>query len=162
MEGQESGSASSLAREGLLGASLTTGAHVSLRQSPQVLARAGNPPEQETASPASAATASSSSRVGLPHSLSFNHLLHSLHTALQHAAALITVWCALFRVHPTYKNAHTRTQTLPTNFSSVNVEAAAALNCLSSYNEIVGKLNRLWDDQLAIIQHVDDVRFMYV
>ena len=44
------------------------------------------------------------------------------------------------------------------NFSTMNVEAAAALTCLSSYNAIVAKLNRLWDDQLTQIQGVTDVR----
>ena len=48
-------------------------------------------------------------------------------------------------------------QASSTNFSAVNVEAAAALNCLSSYNEIVGKLNRLWDDQIIQIHNVTDV-----
>ena len=38
------------------------------------------------------------------------------------------------------------------------MEAAAALNCLSSYNEIVGKLNRMWEDQMTVIRNVDDVR----
>ena len=47
------------------------------------------------------------------------------------------------------------------NFSTVNVEAAAALTCLSSYNEIVGKLNRLWDDQLSQIQGVTDVSLQH-
>ena len=42
----------------------------------------------------------------------------------------------------------------------MNVEAAAALNCLSSYNEIVGKLNRLWDDQLVQINNVTEVCMM--
>ena len=41
----------------------------------------------------------------------------------------------------------------------MNVEAAAALNCLSSYNEIVGKLNRLWDDQMTIIRNLEDVSY---
>ena len=38
------------------------------------------------------------------------------------------------------------------------MEAAAALSCLSSYNEIVGKLNRMWEDQMTVIRNVDDVR----
>ena len=44
----------------------------------------------------------------------------------------------------------------------MNVEAAAALNCLSSYNEIVGKLKRLWDEQMVVIQNVDDVSVLCV
>ena len=49
-----------------------------------------------------------------------------------------------------------------TDFSAMNVEAAAALTCLSSYNEIVGKLNRLWDDQMTQIHNVTDVSLMCV
>jgi len=49
------------------------------------------------------------------------------------------------------------TQMATSAFSTTTVEVPASLANLTTYNTVVNKLNRLWEDQLHEIQHVTDV-----
>ena len=42
-------------------------------------------------------------------------------------------------------------------FSTATVEVPPSLANLTTYNTVVNKLNRLWEDQMQEIQHVTDV-----
>lgn len=42
----------------------------------------------------------------------------------------------------------------------VSAAMASSLGNLTTYNEVVAKLNRLFDDQLCDVEHLTDVRFI--
>ena len=42
-------------------------------------------------------------------------------------------------------------------FTTTTVEVPASLTNLTTYNAIVNKLNKLWDDQMTAVQQVTDV-----
>ena len=64
-------------------------------------------------------------------------------------------------IHHTHIHAHTtlmHTQMTATSaFTTTTVEVPASLTNLTTYNAVVNKLNRLWDDQMTAVQQVTDV-----
>ena len=51
---------------------------------------------------------------------------------------------------------HTQ-MTATSAFTTTTVEVPASLTNLTTYNAVVNKLNRLWDDQMTAVQQVTDV-----
>ena len=47
--------------------------------------------------------------------------------------------------------------TATSEFTTTTVEVPASLTNLTTYNAVVNKLNRLWEDQMTAVQQVTDV-----
>ena len=47
--------------------------------------------------------------------------------------------------------------TTTSEFTTTTVEVPASLTNLTTYNAVVNKLNRLWEDQMTAVQQVTDV-----
>ena len=76
---------------------------------------------------------------------------HTTHTTHAHTHNTHTT-------HTTRVHTHGHTQMTATSaFTTTTVEVPASLTNLTTYNAIVNKLNKLWDDQMTAVQQVTDV-----